>query len=147
MADFAQTSYAKNGTVHIAYQVMGNGPLDLVLVPGFISHLELQLDDPRPIGFFERLSSFCRLIRFDKRGTGLSDRTGAMPTLEERMDDVRAVMDTVGSKRSALLGLSEGGSMSVLFAATHPKRTAALILYGRDGAAGVGSRQSLGDKR
>ena len=130
MADFAQTSYAKNGTVHIAYQVMGNGPLDLVLVPGFISHLELQLEDPRPIRFFERLSSFCRLVRFDKRGTGLSDRTGAIPTLEERMDDVRAVMDTVGSKRAALLGLSEGGSMSVLFAATHPKRTSALILYG-----------------
>jgi pimeloyl-ACP methyl ester carboxylesterase len=130
MTDFAQTGYAKNGTVHIAYQVMGNGPLDLVLVPGFVSHLELQLEDPRPIRFFERLSSFCRLIRFDKRGTGLSDRTGAIPTLEERMDDVRAVMDAVGSKRAALLGLSEGGSMSVLFAATHPKRTSALILYG-----------------
>lgn len=130
MADFAQTGYARNGTVHIAYQVMGNGPLDLVLVPGFISHLELQLENPRPIRFFERLASFCRLIRFDKRGTGLSDRNGAIPTLEERMDDVRAVMDTVGSKRAALLGLSEGGSMSVLFAATHPKRTSALILYG-----------------
>jgi pimeloyl-ACP methyl ester carboxylesterase len=130
MADFAQTGYAKNATVHVAYQVMGNGPLDLVLVPGFVSHLELQLEDPRPMRFFERLSSFCRLIRFDKRGTGLSDRTGAIPTLEERMDDVRAVMDTVGSKRAALLGLSEGGSMSILFAATHPQRTSALILYG-----------------
>jgi len=109
---------------------MGHGPLDLVLVAGFVTHLELQLEDPRPIRFFERLSSFCRLIRFDKRGTGLSDRVGSIPTLEERMDDVRAVLDTVGSKRAALLGFSEGGPMSVLFAATHPERTSALILYG-----------------
>ena len=131
MADpLAKTCYAKSGSVHVAYQVMGNGPLDLVLVPGFVSHLELQLEDPRPVRIFERLASFCRLIRFDKRGTGLSDRTGGIPTLEERMDDVRAVMDTVGSKRAALLGFSEGGPMSVLFAATHPERTSALILYG-----------------
>jgi class 3 adenylate cyclase/alpha-beta hydrolase superfamily lysophospholipase len=131
MADpLAKTCYAKSGSVHVAYQVMGNGPLDLVLVPGFVSHLELQLEDPRPVRIFERLASFCRLIRFDKRGTGLSDRTGGIPTLEERMDDVRAVMDTVGSKSAALLGFSEGGPMSVLFAATHPDRTSALILYG-----------------
>jgi pimeloyl-ACP methyl ester carboxylesterase len=131
MADpLPKTCYAKSGSVHVAYQVMGNGPLHLVLVPGFVSHLELQLEDPRSVRIFERLASFCRLIRFDKRGTGLSDRTGGIPTLEERMDDVRAVMDTVGSKRAALLGFSEGGPMSVLFAATHPERTLALILYG-----------------
>ena len=131
MADpLPETCYARSGSIHVAYQVMGHGPLDLVLVPGFVSHLELQLEDPRPVRIFERLAAFCRLIRFDKRGTGLSDRTSGIPTLEERMDDVRAVMDTVGSKRAALLGLSEGGPMSVLFAATHPERTSALILYG-----------------
>jgi len=131
MADpLLETRYAKSGDVHVAYQVMGHGPLDLVLVAGFVTHLELQLEDPRPVRFFERLSSFCRLIRFDKRGTGLSDRIGGIPTLEERMDDVRAVLDTIGSQRAALLGFSEGGPMSVLFAATHPERTTALILYG-----------------
>src|SRR5262245_32400735 len=106
-----ETRYAKSGNVHIAYQLMGNGPLDLVLVAGFVTHLELQLEDPRPVRFFERLSSFCRLMRFDKRGTGLSDRIGGIPTLEERMDDVRAVLDTIGSERAALLGFSEGGPM------------------------------------
>jgi len=125
-----ETRYAKSGDAHIAYQVMGSGPFDLVLVPGFISHLEIQLEEPRPARFFERLSSFCRLIRFDKRGTGLSDRIGAMPTLEERMDDVRAVMDSVNSKQAALFGFSEGGPMSILFAATYPRRTSALILCG-----------------
>src|SRR5215831_18042217 len=99
----SETHYAKSGDVHVAYQVMGSGPLDLVLVPGFISHVEMQLEEPRIVRFFERLSSFCRLIRFDKRGTGLSDRLGAIPTLEERMDDVRAVMDAVGSQRAAIL--------------------------------------------
>src|SRR5688572_25038433 len=123
-----ETRYAKSGSVHVAYQVLGDGPIDLVLVPGFVSHLELQLEDPRPVRFFERLTSFCRLIRFDKRGTGLSDRLGAIPTLEERMDDVRAVMDAVGSERAALFGMSEGGAMSMLFAATYPERTQSLIL-------------------
>jgi class 3 adenylate cyclase/pimeloyl-ACP methyl ester carboxylesterase len=107
---------------------MGQGPLDLVLVPGYVSHLEIY--SPWAGRFFERLSSFSRLIRFDKRGTGLSDRVSAMPTLEERMDDVRAVMDAVGSSRAALLGFSDGGPMSILFAATYPQRTSALILYG-----------------
>jgi len=124
------TQYAKSGDVHIAYQVSGSGPLDLVYVPGFVSHLECDWEHPLPARFFQRLSSFSRLIRFDKRGTGLSDRVGDMPTLEERMDDVRAVMDAVGSERAALLGASEGGPMSALFAATYPERTTALILYG-----------------
>jgi pimeloyl-ACP methyl ester carboxylesterase len=104
MASIPDTRYAKSGDVHVAYQVMGSGPLDLVLVPGFISHEEMQLEEPHTARFFQRLSSFCRLIRFDKRGTGLSDRVAAMPTLEERMDDVRAVTDAVGSDRAALLG-------------------------------------------
>ena len=108
---------------------MGSVLLYLVLVPGFISHLELQLENTWCGRLFERLSSFCRLIRFDKRGTGLSDRIGAMPTLEERMDDVRAVMDAVGATRAALLGFSEGGPMSILFSATYPHRTSAMILY------------------
>jgi class 3 adenylate cyclase len=125
-----KTQYAKSGDVHVAYQVTGDGPLDLVLVPGFVSHLEYQWEHPRPARFLERLASFSRLIRFDKRGTGLSDRVGGIPTLEERMDDVRAVMDAVGSDRAAVLGMSEGGPMCALFAATYPERTSALIMYG-----------------
>src|SRR5947209_8528690 len=103
-----ETCYAKSGETYIAYQVMGEGPFDLVLVPGFISHVEMQLELPLTANFFARLASFCRLIRFDKRGTGLSDRLSAIPTLEERMDDVRAVMDAAGSTRAALFGFSEG---------------------------------------
>jgi class 3 adenylate cyclase len=125
-----ETHYAKSGDLRIAYQVVGNGPLDLVLVPGFISNLDLYWEEPTVARFLTRLSSFSRLILFDKRGTGLSDRLGALPTLEERMDDVRAVMDAVGSERAALFGMSEGGAMSMLFAATYPERTQALILYG-----------------
>jgi pimeloyl-ACP methyl ester carboxylesterase len=125
-----ETHYAKSGDVNIAYQVMGDGPLDLVVVPGFISHLENDWDEPRSAHFLERLASFSRLIRFDKRGTGLSDRPGGLPDLETRMDDVRAVIDAVGSERSALFGYSEGGPMCCLFAATHPDRTTALVLYG-----------------
>ena len=127
---YAETRYAKSGDVHIAYQVIGNGPLDLVVVRGFVSHVELQWADPRPASLMTRLASFCRLIVFDKRGTGLSDRVGSIPTLEERMDDVRAVTDAVGSDRVALLGMSEGGPMCALFAATYPERTSALIMYG-----------------
>jgi pimeloyl-ACP methyl ester carboxylesterase/class 3 adenylate cyclase len=130
MITLPETRYAKSGHTYIAYQVMGNGPLDLVLVPGFITHLDMQLEQPLYASFMARLASFCRLIRFDKRGTGLSDRLSAIPTLEERMDDVRAVMDAVGSERAALLGYSEGGPMSIVFAATYPQRTSALILYG-----------------
>src|SRR5690242_14283743 len=92
-----ETNYAKSGDTYIAYQVMGDGPVDLVFVPGFITHLEIQLEQPQYANFMSRLSSFCRLIRFDKRGTGLSDRLSALPTLEERMDDVRAVMDAARS--------------------------------------------------
>jgi pimeloyl-ACP methyl ester carboxylesterase len=125
-----ETRYAKSGDVHIAYQVVGNGPLDLVWVPGFISNIELEGEYPETQHFISRLSSFCRLIRFDKRGTGLSDRAFGIPSLEERMDDVRAVMDAAGSPRAALFGQSDGGPMSALFAATYPERIQALVLYG-----------------
>jgi pimeloyl-ACP methyl ester carboxylesterase len=125
-----KTQYAKSGDLHIAYQVTGTGPFDLVLVPGFVSHLEYQWEYPGSARFLERLGSFSRLICFDKRGTGLSDRVGDVPTLEQRMDDVRAVMDAAGSERAALFGISEGGPMSLLFAATYPERTSALVLYG-----------------
>ncbi len=125
-----ETHYAKSGDVNIAYQVVGDGPRDLVLVPGFVSHLDNDWDDPRSAHLLERLASFSRLIRFDKRGTGLSDRPGGLPDLETRMDDVRAVMDAAGSERATLFGYSEGGPMSCLFAATHPDRTTALVLYG-----------------
>jgi class 3 adenylate cyclase len=125
-----ETHYAKSGDVNIAYQVLGEGPLDLVLVPGFVSHLELDWEEPRYAHFLERLASFSRLILFDKRGTGLSDRPGGLPDLETRMDDVRAVMDAARSERAALFGYSEGGPMAILFAATYPERTSALVLYG-----------------
>jgi pimeloyl-ACP methyl ester carboxylesterase len=122
--------YAKSGDVNIAYQVTGDGPLDLVLVHGFFSHLELDWEHPASRTIIERLSSLSRLIRFDKRGTGLSDRNVGFPDFETRMDDVRAVMDAVGSERAALFGYSEGGPMCVLFAATYPARTHAVVLYG-----------------
>ena len=125
-----ETKYLQNGDVSIAYQVVGSGPLDLLIVPGFISHLEQAWEDPAYSRFLERLASFSRLIQFDKRGTGLSDRIVDIPSLEQRMDDVRAVMDATGSERAALFGISEGGPMSILFAATYPERTSALILYG-----------------
>jgi pimeloyl-ACP methyl ester carboxylesterase len=120
-----ETRYAKSGDVHIAYQVVGDGPIDLVFVPGWITHLELAWEDPLEAAFLRRLASFLRLILFDKRGTGLSDRVpvNELPILEERMDDVRAVMDAAGSERAALLGVSEGGPLSSLFAATYPERT------------------------
>ncbi len=125
-----ETRYAKSGDVHIAYQVVGDGPIDLVEVPGWLSHLEHSWEEPRFARYLLRLASFSRLIRFDKRGTGLSDRVAdsALPTLEQRMDDVRAVLDAVGSERAALYGVSEGGPMSLLFAATYPERTTALVL-------------------
>src|SRR5881227_2115927 len=124
------TQYARSGEVSIAYQVVGDGPLDLVLVLGFATHLELQWEMPPFARFFERISSFSRLILFDKRGTGLSDPVTEVPSLEQRIDDVRAVMEAAGSERAALFGVSEGGPMSVLFAATHPERVEALVLYG-----------------
>ena len=122
--------YAQSGDVSIAYQVTGDGPFDLVLVPGFTSHLEFDWEEPRHAAFLERLASFSRLIRLDKRGTGLSDRHGGIADLETRMDDVRAVMDAVGTDRAALFGYHEGGPMSILFAATYPERTRAIALYG-----------------
>lgn len=124
------TRYARSGDLSIAYQVLGAGPFDLLVVPGFVSHLEQAWEDPSYARFLQQLASFSRLILLDKRGTGLSDRVGGIPTLEERMDDVRAVMDAAGCERAALFGISEGGAMGVLFAATYPERASALILYG-----------------
>jgi class 3 adenylate cyclase len=124
------THYADSSGVSIAYQVHGEGPLDLVFVPGFVSHVELIWDEPTVAAFFRRLASFARLVVFDKRGQGLSDRLGRPPTLEESMDDLRAVMDAAGCERPALFGISEGGPMVTLFAATHPERVSSLVLYG-----------------
>ena len=125
-----KTQYARSGDVHIAYQVVGQGPFDLVYVPGWVSHVELGWEEPEMARFLERLASFSRLIVFDKRGTGLSDRVpnDRLPMLEERMDDLRVVMDAVGSQRAALFGYSEGGNLAALFAAMHPERTRALVL-------------------
>ncbi|WP_137929290.1 alpha/beta fold hydrolase [Mesorhizobium comanense] len=127
-----ETRYALSGEVRIAYQVVGQGSLDLVFVPGFISNLDLHWEDEGYTRLLKRLSAFSRLILFDKRGTGLSDRVDVhhLPSLETRMDDVRAVMDAAGSGRAALLGASEGAPMAMLFAATYPERTRALALYG-----------------
>ena len=127
-----ETRYTRSGDVNIAYQVFGEGRLDLVYVMGWVTNLEAFWQEPSVARFFQRLASFSRLILFDKRGTGLSDRVPIkeLPTLEQRMDDVRAVMDAAGSDRAALFGVSEGGPMSVLFAATYPERTSALVLYG-----------------
>lgn len=126
----AETLYAKSGDVHVAYQVTGAGPIDLVWAPGAASHVEMAWDNPYQVRFIERLSSFARLVRFDKRGTGMSDPTPAVATLEQRTDDIRAILDAVGSDRAHLFGVSEGGSMSMLFAATFPERTASLMLWG-----------------
>ncbi|HEX4009921.1 MAG TPA: adenylate/guanylate cyclase domain-containing protein [Solirubrobacteraceae bacterium] len=123
-----ETRYALSGDIHIAYQVVGDGPFDLVFVPGFVTHMELQWGLPGFDEFLNELGRFARLIRFDKRGTGMSDPVSGAPNLETRMDDVRAVMDAVGSERAAFFGLSEGAALSVLFAATYPERTAALIV-------------------
>ena len=126
----AVTRYAKSGDIHIAYQVFGDGPVDLVFVPGFVSHIENYWDEPHFARWLERLGNHARVIIFDKRGTGLSDRVSQLPGLDQRMDDVRAVMDAVGLERAALMGISEGGPMAMMFAATHPDRCQALVLYG-----------------
>jgi class 3 adenylate cyclase len=125
------TQYAQSPDgVNIAYQIHGDGPLDLVFVPGFVSHVELVWEEPTIARFLRRLASFSRLIVFDKRGQGLSDRPGRPPSLEESMDDLGAVMDAAGSERAAVFGISEGGPMSALFAATYPARVSSLVLYG-----------------
>jgi pimeloyl-ACP methyl ester carboxylesterase len=123
------TRYAKSGDVHIAYQVFGEGP-DLVVAPGFVSHIENYWDEPRFARWLNKAGSFCRVIMFDKRGTGLSDHVAHLPHMDERMDDLRAVMDAVGIERASLFGVSEGGSLAALFAASHPERCRSLILYG-----------------
>ncbi len=125
-----QTRYARSGDVGIAYQVFGEGKLDLLLAFPFLSHLDLMWESPMLSHFLERLGSFARVLVFDRRGVGLSDPVAGAPTLEERMDDVRAVMDAAGSERAALLGMSEGATMCMLFAATYPERTTALVLWG-----------------
>ena len=128
--DPPETRYARSGDVHIAYQIVGSGPLDLIHTPGFVSNVEMNWESPGRTHLFSRLAGFARLILFDKRGTGLSDRSVGVSHLDERMDDIRAVMDAAGSQRAALFGISEGGPMSMLFAATYPERTRALVLYG-----------------
>lgn len=126
----AVTQYAKSGDVHIAYQAFGDGPLNLVMVPGFVSNIENYWDQPDFARFLNRLAGYARVITFDKRGTGMSDRVAELPGLDQRMDDLRAVMDAGGMEQAALLGISEGAPLSVLFAATYPDRCRALILYG-----------------
>jgi pimeloyl-ACP methyl ester carboxylesterase/DNA-binding winged helix-turn-helix (wHTH) protein len=132
MRNAPETRYAKSGEVNIAYQVIGNGPIDLVFVMGWVSHLEYFWEEPSFARFLSRLASFSRLILFDKRGTGLSDPVpiNRLPTLEERMDDVRAVMNAAGSKRAVLVGVSEGGPLCSMFAATYPEKTSALVMIG-----------------
>src|SRR5438270_12240618 len=125
-----ETRYAKSGHIEIAYQVVGDGPLDLVYVPGFVSNLDLSWENQGAAEFYSRLAGFSRLMLFDKRGTGLSDRMAGVANLEERMDDVRAVMDAAHSEKAAFYGVSEGGPMALLFTATYPDRTRALVLYG-----------------
>src|SRR3954467_12343607 len=125
-----ETRYAKSGPVSIAYQVIGDGPTDLVLVPGFVSHVEVAWEEPRLARFLTRLASFARLIVFDKRGTGMSDPVANPPSIDERMEDIGAVMDAVGSARAAIFGISEGGTLSLLFGEAHPERAQAVVLYG-----------------
>jgi class 3 adenylate cyclase len=130
MDDLPTTHYVKSDDVHIAYQAFGDGLLDLLFVTGFVSNIDAIWQSPDHSAFFRRLGSFCRVILFDKRGTGMSDRGSQVFTLEQRMHDVQAILDEVGSKRAALFGVSEGGPMSLLYAATYPARTSALVLYG-----------------
>ena len=123
-----ETRYTKSGGVHVAYQVVGEGALDLVYIPNAMHHVELNWENPPVARFLGRLSTLCRLIAFDKRGTGMSDRVEGVPTLETRMDDIRAVMDAAGSDRAVLFGIGDAGPLCTLFAATFPERTAGLML-------------------
>jgi class 3 adenylate cyclase/esterase/lipase len=124
------TQYAKSGDLRIAYQVMGEGSFDIIYVPGWISHLELNWEMPAYTEFMQKLSSFCRVIMFDKRGTGMSDRNVSTSTLEERMEDLRAVLDSVGSEQCWVLGYSEGGALAMMFSASYPERVKGLLLFG-----------------
>src|SRR3954454_4129123 len=128
--DRPSTCYARSGPVSVAYQVIGDGAIDLVMVPGFVSHVEVAWEEPRLARFLTRLASFARLIVFDKRGTGMSDPVASPPSIDERMEDIGAVMDAAGSTRAAILGISEGGTLSLLFGQAHPERTRAIVLYG-----------------
>jgi class 3 adenylate cyclase/pimeloyl-ACP methyl ester carboxylesterase len=132
MSDFEMpnTRYAQSGDVNIAFQVMGDGPVDIILVPGIVSHVEFLHEFPEYTSFLRRLATFARVVTFDKRGQGLSDAISGAPSLEQRVDDVRAIMDEIGSRRAVLFGLSEGSAMSAYFAATNPKRVSKLILFG-----------------
>ncbi|MFQ5967217.1 MAG: adenylate/guanylate cyclase domain-containing protein [Acidimicrobiia bacterium] len=124
------TRYCKSEDVHVAYQEFGDGPVNIVFVPGFVSHIDNYWTHPNVVRWLDRLGSFARVVMFDKRGTGLSDRVAELPAVDQRMDDVRAVLDAVGWERAAVFGISEGGSLAALFAAHHPDRTEALIVYG-----------------
>jgi len=124
-----RTCYARSGELSIAYQVVGEGPFDVVFVPGFNSNLDIGWEMPAA-NLYRRMASFARLIIFDKRGTGLSDRNCGIPSLEERIDDVRAVMAAAGSETASIFGFSEGSAMALMFAATYPNRTRSLVLYG-----------------
>ena len=142
--DRPETRYAVSGDVHVAYQVSGSGPIDMVWAPGTASQLDMDWDLVPKARFLRRIGKFCRLIRFDKRGTGLSDRVTAAATLEERTDDVRAVMDAAASEQAFLFGLSEGADLSCLFAATYPDRTERPDRLGRVGPDDTDSRLPVG---
>ena len=132
MSDFElpNTRYALSGDVNIAFQVMGDGPIDIIMVPGVVSHIEFLHEFPGYTEFLRRLATFARVVTFDKRGQGLSDGISGAPSLEQRVDDVRAIMDDIGSQRAILLGFSEGSPMSAFFAAVNPERVSKLILFG-----------------
>ena len=125
-----ETRYALSGDVNIAYQVMGAGPVDIIMVPGVVSHIEFTHETDGYTAFLRRLSTFARVVTFDKRGQGLSDRVSGAPSLEQRMDDLRAIMEAIGSQHAAIIGFSEGCAMSALFAATYPERVSRLVLFG-----------------
>jgi class 3 adenylate cyclase len=144
MLDVPDVRYAKIGDAHVAYQVVGDGPVDIVLAPGFISHLDLQWTMPTYASFIEGLASFARVIVFDKRGTGLSDPSADAARFEQRIEDIEGVLDAAGSERAVLFGISEGGPLAILFAATHPERVSRLVLYGTFASGSSIDRELLG---